>query len=168
MNNEASRSDVQTDVEKIILAYLREKLELDERVTDVKWSDVSTNIDPNGSLNKMVPDAVWSAGSTIFVVECFARVDTPKVGQVHKVAKDVLKLATIKKVVVSGIEVRCILAMPCDIEEYFTGSSWLAAACRLHNVEIIGVEIDDGTRQKLHNASVRQALNMARRDIEEE
>ncbi len=168
MNNEASRSDVQTDVEKIILAYLREKLELDERVTDVKWSDVSTNIDPNGSLNKMVPDAVWNAGDTIFVVECFARVDAPKVGQMRKVAKDVLKLATIKKAALPSIEVRCIMTMPMDIIKHFDNSSWLAVACRLHNVEIIGVEIDDGTRQTLHNASVRQALNMARRDIEEE
>lgn len=89
-------------------------------------------------------------------VEIFAHQGRLKGGQVHKVARDALKLITLGR---DRRAARLILAFADEeAARRAVGSSWLAEALRLWGVEVLTVEIGEDTRTGLRAAQLRQVM----------
>lgn len=133
------------------------------------WSKVAESLGLGSAWGSARPDGCfWDGGHNLILVECFARTEKPKAGQLRKVAKDALKLATIKRIVENGnpkghINVHCIIVMPCGIVHHFQNDGWLSAAFKEHGVEIIGVKLSVSKLRELTAAQQRQTANMAHR-----
>jgi hypothetical protein len=91
-----------------------------------------------------------------FFVEVFAHQGRLKGGQIHKVARDALKLITVGR---EHPDARLIIAFG-DVAAAagVVGKSWLAEALRTWHVETFVAEISDLTRDALLQAQTRQVM----------
>ena len=99
-------------------------------------------------------DGVAEDGS-IFV-EIFAHQGRLKGGQIHKVARDALKLVTLAR---NRGNPRLIIAFGDQAAaDRVTGKSWLAEALRTWDIEVRIVKLDDAVRDELRAAQTRQIM----------
>ncbi len=90
------------------------------------------------------------------LVEIFAHQGPLKGGQLHKVARDALKLITLAR---SREHSRLIIAFgDYDAAACVSGTSWLAEALRVWRVEVLVVVLDDDVRAGLRAAQARQVM----------
>ena len=90
------------------------------------------------------------------LVEVFAHQGRLKGAQFHKVARDALKLITLKR---TRPEARLVLAFADpDAAACVTGTSWLAEALGAWDVTVLVAELEDDTRASLRAAQVRQVM----------
>lgn len=91
------------------------------------------------------------------LVEIYARQGQLKGGQPHKLAKDALKLMTVRRLVLP--DARLILALGSeDANRHFTGKGWMGEALRGWQVETMVIKIPDDLRQALVVAQARQRM----------
>jgi hypothetical protein len=91
------------------------------------------------------------------LVEIYAHQGRLKGGQVHKVARDALKLITIAR----GLPVapKLVIAFgDADAAACVTARSWLSEALRSWSIEVLVVELRDDLRAGLRAAQVRQVM----------
>lgn len=90
------------------------------------------------------------------LVEIFAHQGRLKGGQFHKVARDALKLITLKR---TYPDARLAIAFgDSDAAACVTGKSWLAESLRDWEVDVIVVELDESIRDGLRVAQVAQVM----------
>jgi hypothetical protein len=90
------------------------------------------------------------------LVEVFAHQGRLKGAQFHKVARDALKLITLRR---SRNDSRLILAFgDADAAACVSGNSWLAEALRTWGIEVLDVDLDDEVRTGLRVAQARQVM----------
>jgi hypothetical protein len=90
------------------------------------------------------------------LVEIFAHQGRLKGAQFHKVARDALKLITLRR---SRPSARLIIAFgDPDAAGCVTGASWLAEALSTWEIEVLVVNLDDTVRAGLREAQVRQLM----------
>ncbi len=90
------------------------------------------------------------------LVEIFAHQGPLKGGQLHKVARDALKLITLAR---SQERSRLIIAFgDSDAAACVSGASWLAEALRVWHVEVLVLVLDDDVRAGLRAAQARQVM----------
>jgi len=88
--------------------------------------------------------------------EVFSRQGRLKGAQLHKVARDALKLITAAR---SRPDARLVLAFGDDeAAACVTGTSWLAEAIRTWGLEVIVVPLDELVRDGLRAAQARQVM----------
>ena len=90
------------------------------------------------------------------LVEVFARQGALKSGQRGKVARDALKLMTLRQHR-AGARLIIALADPALVKS-LTAKSWLAEALRTFEIEGLSVEIEPDARAAIANAQVRQVM----------
>jgi hypothetical protein len=89
-------------------------------------------------------------------VEIFAHQGRLKGAQFHKVARDALKLITLRR---SRPVSKLIIAFgDPDAAACVTRASWLAEALGLWEIEVLVVELDDAVRAGLRDAQSRQVM----------
>jgi hypothetical protein len=91
------------------------------------------------------------------LVEIYAHLGQLKGAQVHKVARDALKLITIAR----GLPAppRLVIAFAdTDAAACVTGGSWLSEALRSWEIEVLVVELDRDLRAGLQAAQIRQVM----------
>jgi hypothetical protein len=99
-------------------------------------------------------DGVSSDESVL--VEVFARQGRLKGGQFHKVARDALKLITLKR---TRPTAQLVLAFgDPDAAACVTGASWLAEALRVWSITVLVVALHDDVRAGLRAAQDRQVM----------
>lgn len=90
------------------------------------------------------------------LVEIFAHQGRLKGGQVHKVARDALKLVTLAR---TRPESRLVLAFGDQVAaDFLLGQSWLAEALRTWGIEVFVADIEQATRDGLQAVQVRQKM----------
>ena len=90
------------------------------------------------------------------LVEVFAHQGRLRGGQFHKVARDALKLITLKR---TRPAAQLVLAFgDPDAAACVTGTSWLAEALRAWEVAVLVAELDKEIRAGLRAAQVRQVM----------
>jgi hypothetical protein len=139
-----SDSTAQRDAEPIILAALSSELgvELEPRRLQL----------PSGAycdVDGVSPDE-------LVLVEAFARQSKLKGGQRGKIARDALKLMTLRECR-PGARLILALADP-NIVRSLTAKSWLAEALRTFNIQVLYVEIPADARDKIAAAEIRQVM----------
>lgn len=140
----ASDSAAQRDVEPVILAALSVELGVElvpRRLTfpGGAWCDVDGVSDDERVL-----------------VEVFAHQGELKGGQRGKIARDVLKLMTLRESR-PGAKLIIALADP-SLVKPLRGKSWLAEALRTFEIDVLYVEIDPDARDAIAKAQVRQVM----------
>ncbi len=89
-------------------------------------------------------------------MEVFAHQGRLRGGQFHKVARDALKLITLKR---TRPAAQLVLAFgDPDAAACVTGTSWLAEALRAWEVAVLVAELDKEIRAGLRAAQVRQVM----------
>jgi hypothetical protein len=89
-------------------------------------------------------------------VEIFAHQGRLRGGQVHKVARDALKLVTLAR---AREGARLVIAFgDADAASCVTGASWLSEALNTWCVEVIVADLDESVREGLREAQVRQVM----------
>jgi len=146
----ASDSAVQRRVEEHILRLASEELhfELKHRV----WTDARTTLS-NGAridVDGYCPDPLTYA-------EVFARQGKLKGGQIHKVAQDVLKLVTVRKLLAPNAQLYVVFADK-SAAAILDGRGWLAEAARAWDVKPLVVRLDTKLRGELNKAQDRQRM----------
>jgi len=146
----ASDSAVQRRVEEHILRLASEELhfELKHRV----WTEARTTL-PNGAridVDGYCPDPLTYA-------EVFARQGKLKGGQIHKVAQDVLKLVTVRKLLAPNAQLYVVFADK-SAAAILDGRGWLAEAARAWDVKPLVVRLDTKLRGELNKAQDRQRM----------
>lgn len=139
-----SDSDDQRRAEKFILTALTAQLgvELEPRSLLLKGG---SRVDIDG----VAPD------ESVFV-EVYAHQGRLKGGQFHKVARDALKLITLKR---GRPKARLIMVLgDQDAVACVTANSWLAEALRIWGVEVFAADMDDGLRDSLRATQARQSM----------
>jgi hypothetical protein len=90
------------------------------------------------------------------LVEIFAHQGRLKGAQFHKVARDALKLITLRR---SRSSSRLIIAFgDPDAAACVSAGSWLSEALRTWEIEVVLVDLDDEVRTDLRAAQVRQIM----------
>ena len=90
------------------------------------------------------------------LVEVFAHQGRLRGGQFHKVARDALKLITLKR---TRPAAQLVLAFgDPDAAACVTGTSWLAEALRAWGITVLVAELDDDVRAGLSAAQARQVM----------
>ena len=144
MATHASDSAEQRDVEPILLADIAEKIGCALAPRSLKLSG-GARVDVDGV-----------ASDTSVLVELFAHQGSMKGGQILKVARDALKLITLRR---DHPGARLILGFADHVAAAsVTGASWLAEALRTWEIEVLVTELDGGTREALHAAQARQVM----------
>lgn len=139
-----SRSQEQLDAEELVLVTLGKQLR-----TPIEPSRVDL---PGGS--HVHVDGV-SEHPTIFV-EVFAHQGALKGGQRHKVAGDILKLATLGN---THPDARLVLAFADDIAATSVrNKGWLAEAVSMWGIEVVVVDLPSEVREGLSAAQLRQVM----------
>jgi len=146
----ASDSAVQRRVEEHILRLASEELhfELKHRV----WTEARTTL-PDGAridVDGYCPDPLTYA-------EVFARQGKLKGGQIHKVAQDVLKLVTVRKLLAPNAQLYVVFADK-SAAAILDGRGWLAEAARAWDVKPLVVRLDTELRDELNKAQDRQRM----------
>ena len=91
------------------------------------------------------------------LVEVSAHQGSPKGGQRHKIAADLLKLVTLARD--RHPKPRLILAFADDqAAAWAAGKSWLAASVAAWQVEIMVVKLEDDVRATIRSAQARQVM----------
>jgi hypothetical protein len=140
----ASDSATQSDAESLILAALSAKLGVDLQPRRLHF--------PSGAYCDV--DGV-SVDETV-LVEAFARQSKLKGGQRGKIARDALKLLTLREHRPSA---RLIIALAdVRVVKSLTATSWLAEALRTFKVDVLYVEIPADARDKIAAAEIRQLM----------
>lgn len=140
-----SDSAEQRQAEVVILAALTAQLGV---VFEKKRLDL-----PGGS--RVEIDGVADDESVL--VEVFAHQGPLKGAQVHKVARDALKLITVARS--RTLSPRLILVLGDDqARKSVTGRSWLSEALKIWGVETFTAELDDVARSALLAAQGRQVM----------
>lgn len=140
----ASDSTTQSDVEALILAAVSAKLGVDLQPRRLHF--------PSGAYCDV--DGVSTDENVL--VEAFARQTKLKGGQRGKIARDALKLLTLREHK-PGARLIVALADPAVVKS-LTATSWLAEALRTFNVEVLYVEIPSDARDKVAAAEIRQVM----------
>lgn len=141
----SSDSSVQRDAERAILDVIGKRLGcvLEHRVITL----------PGGQ--RVDVDGVSDNPSVL--VEAFARQGALLGGQRHKVAGDILKLATVKQL--THRDARLVLALASDdAAKWLTGNTWLAAAAETWGVQIMVADLDADLKAKILAAQQRQRM----------
>ncbi len=94
-----------------------------------------------------------AADMSVFV-EIFARQGAMKAGQVQKVTKDALKLITLRRFHPAARLILCFADHVAAAR--VLGTSWLAEALRLWEIEVVVVDLDEETKALLKAAQQRQ------------
>ena len=140
-----SDSTEQRDAETYILLSLEAKL--------------GATFDPDARVpieSGVQPDAIDPVKKKI-IVEVYARVGPVKGAQLHKIKKDVLKLALIGQK--AGPDWRRILCFASEeAAAYVTGRSWVAAAVQHFGIEVIVAPLSDQHRERVTSAQARQRM----------
>lgn len=137
----AGNSKVQQDAEQEILAKTAVRL----GVPGLSPGPVALAAGPTVEV-----DGVDPARTTF--VEAFARQGALKGGQRKKVAQDILKLSLIKA---DHPTARAVIAFACpDARKSITG--WVAHAAAKHGIELIVVDLEPETRERILAAQKRQ------------
>ena len=140
----ASDSREQRLAEPLILASVGKELRVDLAPRSLRLEH-GARVDVDG----VAPDES-------VLVEVFAHQGRLKGGQFHKVARDALKLITLKR---TRPEARLVLAFADpDAAACVTGTSWLAEALGAWGVTVLVAELEDDTRASLRAAQVRQIM----------
>lgn len=101
-------------------------------------------------------DLDGAADDDSIFVEVFAHQGPLKGGQIHKVARDALKLITLGR---QYPKARLIIALADEDAARFTaGKGWLAEALRAWNIDVVVVDVEDVVRDGLRAAQVRQVM----------
>lgn len=92
--------------------------------------------------------------------EIFAHIGKPKKAQDNKIANDILKMLLLEKI--TGNQYRKIIAI-CDEseEKKLLGQSALAEGIRQFGIEIMYVDIDEGTKKQILEAQKLQKMTNA-------
>jgi len=146
----ASDSAVARRVEEHILRLASEELhfELKHRV----WTEARTTL-PDGAridVDGYCPDPLTYA-------EVFARQGKLKGGQIHKVAQDVLKLVTVRKLLAPNAQLYVVFADK-SAAAILDGRGWLAEAAHAWDVKPLVVRLDTKLRGELNKAQDRQRM----------
>jgi hypothetical protein len=140
----ASDSTAQRNAEPIMLAALSAELGIELSPRRLRF--------PSGAycdVHGVSPDEQ-------VLVEAFARQSELEAGQRGKVARDALKLMTLREHR-PGARLILALADPA-IAQSLTAKSWLAEALRTFNVQVLYVEIPADARDKVAAAEIRQVM----------
>ncbi len=99
-------------------------------------------------------DGVSSDGLTL--VEAFAHQGPLKGGQRGKIARDTLKLITVRRV---RPDARAVLAFADEkAASFHSGTSWLAEAIRQWEVDVLVIELPAEVRANVEEAQQRQTM----------
>jgi len=90
------------------------------------------------------------------LVEIFAHQGRLKGAQFHKVARDALKLVTLRR---SRSSCRLIIAFgDPEAAACVSAGSWLAEALRVWEIEVVVVDLNEDVRASLRSAQARQVM----------
>lgn len=152
-----SSSHEQMQAEKVILKRVIEILS-DEMKEPVQLTDnISVGLSEDG-ITFIQPD-FYSEECSV-VGEIFAHIGKPRKAQDNKIANDILKMLLLEKV--KGRKFRKIIAV-CDRAEYkkLKGRSALALSIDVFGIEIMMIDIDEKTRERILQAQERQKMTNA-------
>lgn len=126
------------------------------------WQDAARDLGLPPVWQQAVPDAVWKTerGETV-VAEAYSRVGKLAAGHRRKLAMDALKLLGLRHALASIHNARYLLIVPDELAESLRGDGWFPAALSMA-AEIVSVALTPEEREKLHQASARQAEGQAR------
>lgn len=142
-----SDSAEQSDAEPLILAEL-------ETVLGVELGETTFTL-PGGS--RVEVDGATPGGSVM--VEVFAHQGRLKGAQVHKVARDALKLITVARDLPTSASARMFIAFADDAAAACVmGKSWLSEALATWGVEVFVADLSDEVREGLLEAQARQVM----------
>ncbi len=142
----ASDSSEQRNAEVVVLAALSAQI-------GVRLTPTTLRL-PGGS--RVDVDGVADDRSVL--VEVFAHQGRLKGGQVHKVARDALKLITVARDL-PGPPARLIIAFAdANAASMVSGKSWLAEALKTWGVEIFIAELPEELKASLTAAQLRQIM----------
>jgi hypothetical protein len=140
----ASDSHEQRLAEPLILAGVGKKLDVELAPRSLRLEH-GARVDVDG----VAPDES-------VLVEIYAHQGRLRGGQFHKVARDALKLITLKR---THPTAQLVLAFAdSDAAACVTGTSWLAEALRAWDITVLVVELEHDTREGLRAAQVRQVM----------
>ena len=127
-------------------------------IRDLVAAEVGVDLEPKSLLlrggARVDVDGVGAENSVL--VEIFAHQGPLKGSQVHKVARDALKLITLGR---GWPQARLIVAFAdAEAANGVTGKSWLAEALRTWGVEVLVVELDAEVLAGLREAQRRQVM----------
>jgi hypothetical protein len=150
MDDSDSRSDEQVRAQNVALAMLKETLGLSLAPRRFYFdSGAYTDI-----------DGFHEDDRQVVAVEVWAHVGKAKGGQPHKVAKDVLKLASVASAVRKREPKRStrllLVFINQEARRTVTGKSWLATAAHELGVESMLVDVGDGLVKEVEKAQARQ------------
>ena len=150
-NTHKSSSHVQMQAENVIFQKVEEQLGSKlERNKKIYLAD--------NAFTYMQPD--FYSDEHCVVGEIFAHIGKPKKAQDNKIANDILKMLLLEKI--TGKQYRKILVV-CDEAEKkkLEGQSVLAESIRQFHVEIMHIEIDEGTKMQILAAQELQKMTNA-------
>ena len=150
-NTHKSSSHVQMQAENVIFQKVEEQLGSKlERNKKIYLAD--------NAFTYMQPD--FYSDEHCVVGEIFAHIGKPKKAQDNKIANDILKMLLLEKI--TGKQYRKILVV-CDEAEKkkLEGQSVLAERIRQFHVEIMHIEIDEGTKMQILAAQELQKMTNA-------
>lgn len=154
-----SDSRVQRDIELVMMQRLADQ-HPDWKRAD--WKAIAGELHLPSVWQKAKPDAVWKTDAgEIVIAECYARIGKLKAGQHRKLAMDALKLLALKNAIQLDSRVQYLLVVPEELVAAFEGGGWLPVAIRLA-ADIVPVRLLDTEREKLGDASKRQAQGQSR------
>lgn len=140
----ASDSLQQRTAEPLILAGVSKTLGVELTPRSLRL-DGGARVDVDG----VAPD------ESVFV-EIFAHQGRLKGAQFHKVARDALKLITLRRTRTTS---KLIIAFgDPEAAACVTGASWLAEALSSWEIEVLVVDLEDAVRDGLRAAQVRQVM----------
>jgi len=137
------------------------------------WRNTSSN-SPAGSCTSKRKHRVWTEARTtlpngaridvdgyrpdpLTYAEVFARQGKLKGGQIQKVAQDVLKLVTVRKLLAPNAQLYVVFADK-SAAAIPNGRGWLAEAARAWDVKPLVVRLDTKLRGELNKAQDRQRM----------
>lgn len=147
-----SRSDVQADVERYVLAELSQRFGLVIQ---------SGRINTGRSFVQLDGLAIDKERSFAVAVEVFAHVGRVKAAQRHKVHADVFKLALVRSLLQEQgfTEVKAIFAFTCiECARSITGRTWIGDAAEHYGVQSTTVELPPDITTNVLAAQARQNL----------
>ncbi len=141
---------MQRRVEEHILRLASKELqvELKHRV----WTEARTTL-PSGARI----DVDGYCADPLIYAEVFARQGKLKGGQVHKVAQDVLKLVTVRKLLAPDAQLYIVFADE-SAAAILSGRGWLAEASSAWDVKPLVVQLGIELRDELNEAQERQRM----------
>lgn len=145
----ASDSSVQQNAEAVMLKWYSQRhgVHVEPRRIDL----------PSGSFVHVDGVATNESGEFTHLVEVYARVGVLKGGQLHKIARDALKLLTLRAAMTTDAQLTILLASP-DAEACVTGRSWLSDALRANDISVEVAEIDEGLQAQIGSAQDTQKM----------